>query len=132
VAEVTTVDDGHAVHDGERAQLRDRLREERDRAAVRAATLERELRDIIESADTANIDDEHDPEGSTIAFERAQLTEVLRVTRAELADLDAAVERLEHGSFGRCERCDRPIPVERLLARPASRRCVTCADLTST
>lgn len=123
----TIVDTEPSFTDTQRDRFRVRIAEERTRAEHRAVVLARELEDIIASADTANVDDEHDPEGSTIAFERAQVTELLKVTRAERRELDEAAARLDEPTFGICEGCGRPIPVERLLARPASRRCVTCA-----
>ncbi|WP_344075671.1 TraR/DksA family transcriptional regulator [Luedemannella helvata] len=78
-------------------------------------------------ADVAN-DDEHDPEGTTIAFERAQVAALLDQARGRLTDLDAALARLAEGTYGTCERCGRPIDPERLAARPAARTCITCAS----
>src|SRR6266540_3279702 len=76
--------------------------------------LDRRLTEIMESsAYTAN-DDEHDPEGVTIAFERAQVAGLLKQARAELRALDAATERLATGTYGTCIRCGHPIAAERL------------------
>jgi DnaK suppressor protein len=91
------------------------------------ADLEADLRGLFEASRSSNADDEHDPEGSTIAFERAQLAAVLDSARQRLADLDLALERLDDGTYGVCERCGRPIPAERLAARPSARTCVACA-----
>jgi DnaK suppressor protein len=91
------------------------------------ADLEADLRGLVEASRSSNADDEHDPEGSTIAFERAQLAAVLDSARQRLADLDLASERLDDGRYGVCERCGRPIPAERLAARPSARTCVACA-----
>jgi DnaK suppressor protein len=91
------------------------------------ADLEADLRGLFEASRSSNADDEHDPEGSTIAFERAQLAAVLDSARQRLADLDLALERLDDGRYGVCERCGRPIPAERLAARPSARTCVACA-----
>jgi RNA polymerase-binding protein DksA len=46
--------------------------------------------------------------------------------RRELAEIDAAEERLSTGTFGVCESCARPIPFSRLRALPAARLCVAC------
>ncbi|MGL4743508.1 MAG: TraR/DksA family transcriptional regulator [Dermatophilaceae bacterium] len=79
----------------------------------------------------SNADDEHDPEGQTIAYERSQLAALIGSAQARLTELDAAVSRLAAGTWGRCERCAAPIPPERLDARPAARTCVRCADAAS-
>jgi RNA polymerase-binding transcription factor DksA len=93
----------------------------------RIAALSREFDGIVESSAGVATDDEHDPEGATIAFERAQLAALIGQARGHLAELDHALDRLRQGSYGRCERCGRPIAAERLAARPAARTCITCA-----
>ncbi|RFU19835.1 TraR/DksA family transcriptional regulator [Geodermatophilus marinus] len=82
---------------------------------------------MVAASRASNADDEHDPEGATIAFERQQLATLLDAARRRLADVDAALERRAAGSYGRCERCGRPITPERLAARPATRSCIDCA-----
>jgi hypothetical protein len=54
-------------------ELRSRLAGERDRMLRRIESLEREFNSIVEAAAGVATDDEHDPEGTTIAFERAQV-----------------------------------------------------------
>ena len=100
-----------------------------ERAAVLAQieALAGEFEAVVAASRSSNADDEHDPEGATIAFERAQLTAVRDATRRRLADLDDALRRQADGTYGVCESCGRPIPAERLEARPASRTCVPCA-----
>ncbi len=44
-----------------------------------------------------------------------------------LAEIRAAQERLDIGSFGNCQGCGAEIPVERLELRPWTPRCVPCA-----
>lgn len=103
-------------------------------AADRTATLEllasltREYSEIVESARSVSTDDEHDPEGATIAYERAQVAALVSRTRDHLADLDHAEERLRAGTYGVCERCGNPIDPERLAARPGATTCITCAS----
>jgi DnaK suppressor protein len=96
-------------------------------ARAEAATLEADLRGLFEASVASNADDEHDPEGQTIAYERAQLTAVLEATRRHVTELEDAVQRLDAGAYGVCEICGNPIPPERLEARPTARRCVRCA-----
>ena len=49
------------------------LEAERQAVIERLAALERDFNDIVEAAGQANADDEHDPEGATIAFERQHI-----------------------------------------------------------
>ena len=100
-----------------------------DRAGTleRIAALIREFDGIVESAALGATDDEHDPEGATIAFERAQIASLLEQARGHLADLDQAIRRIEAGTYGRCELCGQPITAQRLAARPAARTCIGCA-----
>jgi RNA polymerase-binding transcription factor len=51
-----------------------------------------------------------------------------RSTR-QLEALDAALERLDDGSFGVCRSCGRPIAEERLEARPWAALCIECQRL---
>ncbi|MBW3659338.1 MAG: TraR/DksA C4-type zinc finger protein [Actinobacteria bacterium] len=99
----------------------------RERTVARITALEHDFDDIVEASSDAVRDDEHDPEGATIAFERAQVSALLADARGQLTALDVAAERLAGPDAGRCERCGGAIAHERLLARPASTRCVGCA-----
>jgi RNA polymerase-binding transcription factor DksA len=104
------------------------LRAERDRVAAEVAALEADFAALVAAAEDSNADDEHDPEGATIGFERAQLAAVLDATRRRLAALDAALDRVRSGGYGTCERCGGPIGAERLAALPATTRCRACAS----
>jgi RNA polymerase-binding transcription factor len=99
----------------------------RDQVAARVLELTAALDAIVESSRAANLDDEHDPEGSTVGFERAQVQALLDAARTRLAELDAARERLDLGEYGICESCGAAISPPRLEARPAARTCVDCA-----
>lgn len=44
-----------------------------------------------------------------------------------LGEIDAAVAKLDRGVYGRCERCEDPIPLVRLEALPHTRYCIGCA-----
>jgi len=94
---------------------------------VQIAALTADFDAVVEASRGSNADDEHDPEGQTIGFERAQLASVLDQARTRLAELDAAVSRVADGSYGRCEVCGAPIGEARLQARPAARTCIAHA-----
>ena len=83
---------------------------------------------VIEAASDVATDDEHDPEGATIAFERARVGALLDQARDHLVDIDDALRRIDDDRYGRCEVCGKPIGVERLAARPVARTCIGCAS----
>jgi DnaK suppressor protein len=100
---------------------------ERENTLARIRAMTTEFEEIVAGALDSNSDDEHDPEGSTIAFERAQVTALLSESRSYLGGLDRALARLDAGSYWTCERCGSPIAAERLAARPATEVCIRCA-----
>jgi RNA polymerase-binding transcription factor DksA len=114
----------------EEPSARSALESERVSASDRVHTLRTELAWLAGDSDDANGDDEHDPEGSTVAFERARVAALLTDAESNLKDLDWALTKLEAGSYSVCEVCGREIARERLEALPATRSCVVCATAT--
>jgi DnaK suppressor protein len=56
-----------------------------------------------------------------------RVAEVLEAnTREALAEISAAFERMDDGTYGLCQDCGAPIPGARLVAMPAARLCVEC------
>jgi len=111
-----TPDDARAALDKERA-----------RTLTRIEAMTTEFDEIVAGSVDSNADDEHDPEGSTIAFERAQVAALLQEARYHLEELDLAAARLEAGTYWTCARCGGPIAAARLAARPAAQTCISCA-----
>jgi RNA polymerase-binding transcription factor DksA len=105
---------------------REALRRARADVEAQIAALTRDFDGVVEASRSSNADDEHDPEGATIAFERAQVVALLAGARQRLAELDAALARWDAGTYGRCVGCGQPIPPQRLAVRPAADRCVAC------
>lgn len=111
----------------ETAALRRAVGDERERTQLRIASLQRDFDDIVAASESVATDDEHDPEGATIAFERQQIAALIALSEQRLAELDTALDGLATGTYGSCEHCGDAIPLERLLARPTATHCVTCA-----
>jgi RNA polymerase-binding transcription factor DksA len=105
---------------------------ERELTASRLAGLERDFASSVEAAEMANADDEHDPEGATLAFERQHVASLMGQARDQLGQIDEALGRLDAGTYGLCCRCGGPIAPERLAARPAAPACMDCADRRAT
>jgi DnaK suppressor protein len=110
------------------ASAREVLLTERADALRRVAALEREFTGIAEAAGSAGTDDEHDPEGATLAFERQHTAALLDQARGRLAAIDTALDRVRDGRYGVCDRCGQPIGDDRLAARPAALTCIRCAE----
>lgn len=102
------------------------LAREREATLSRLATLTHDFDRLVNASDGSNADDEHDPEGATIAYERSQLDALTQQAREHLAAIDAALARLAAGTYGTCDVCKQPIPAERLKARPTAQTCVAC------
>jgi DnaK suppressor protein len=97
---------------GQRLGLRDLLDEEW-RAQVRQLT---GLATAYHSAERA---------GDGDAAE--ELARALAVVRRRLVDVEAALSRLDSGSYGRCDGCERRMPIEQLELQPLARFCLRCA-----
>ena len=94
----------------------------------RLAALEHEFDGIVDAGEPSqHRSSEQDPEGATSAFERQRLAALIGQARAKLARVNAALRRLDEGSYGRCERCGPAVDSERLAARPTATTCITCA-----
>ena len=117
---------------GQRTELESLLESVRQRLAATEAGLVAEHDAVVEASVDANLDDEHDPEGATVGFERARVASLLAQVRRHGTEVEEALERLRAGVYGTCERCRRPIDFERLAAQPTAVRCVPCAAAQST
>lgn len=49
------------------------------------------------------------------------------VARRELAEIDAALARIQEGSFGVCIECGGPLGLQRIRALPEARYCIACS-----
>lgn len=115
----------------DRDAVAERLRGEREEVRARLASMTADLESLFAASQDSNADDEHDPEGQTIAYERSQLASLIERAHAHLDQLDAAMARLDTGGYGLCEVCGEPIPPARLEARPTARACVAHARSSS-
>ena len=101
--------------------LRDELREEYDQTLADIAELQRDR--LTDSAG----DDQADT--GTKTFEREQEISLANNILERITQVERALERLDEGGYGWCERCGNAIPVERLAAFPSATLCVSCKQL---
>ena len=67
--------------------------------------------------------DQHQGDIGTETFEREKDFSLLEQLEAEISDLDAALRKIDEGTYGRCEVCGQEIDAERLEAMPGTRTC---------
>lgn len=108
-------------------EVRAVIHAERRRLESAVDSLTASFADLTEAADASPPDDEHDPEGHTIAFERSQLAAQRDGYLRAIDELVAAEMRLDDPRSVFCEECGGSIPLERRLAVPATERCIDCA-----
>jgi len=90
------------------------------RADVRAAEQARRGT----GAGTPEVADRKDQATAAFASDVADAEEERDVD--EMADVEAALRRLDQGTYGDCLACGEPIPLQRLLVQPAAERCAAC------
>jgi DnaK suppressor protein len=81
---------------------------------------------VTERTSTGDLsgNDQHPAEEGTETFDRERDLSLLESLEHEMDEVQAALDRLEDGSYGKCEVCGRPIGDERLEAVPETRYCI--------
>jgi RNA polymerase-binding transcription factor DksA len=109
----------------DKATARKRLEEERTRLQGIRDDLQREQEESTsETGGELSSFDQHPGDIGTETFEMERIVSLLEQVEDELQEIEAAFERLEHGKYGTCQACGRPIGDERLEAMPAARFCI--------
>lgn len=108
------------------SQARELLLEEQTRLQQIRASLDQEPvgaseRDVLGELSYV---DQHPADLGSETFEQEKDASILEHVDAQISDVSSALERLESGTYGRCEMCGREIDEDRLRARPATRFCV--------
>ena len=104
-----------AIADADLAQLREQL--ESERAVQHALVLEHDAtaRALMGQRDVDSL------------LEREVAEDLAARARDAVADIDDAIARMDAATYGRCESCGAPIPLERLEVMPYARLCVSCS-----
>jgi RNA polymerase-binding protein DksA len=110
------------------ASLRAHLESDRERTGTLIDTVTDEMSDYVSARRDTATDDEHDPEGPTLAFERSQSSAMLSQSQQHLAEIDAALQRMDEGRYGLCRNCGNGIALGRLQVRPQAALCISCAE----
>jgi len=125
---IATTPTATALSSRQRAKLRARLEDDRINTETLVSQVAGDIESLTAQRRSSPTDDEHDPEGPTLAFERSQSSATLARSRQRLDQIALAIERIDNGAFGSCADCGSAIPFARLEARPFSPYCVRCAE----
>ena len=111
-------------------RFREMLQEERQRVVNAIKYLHEENPGSLEE-DTGELvsssADNHLGDMATETFDRELDYTLEESGEHVLAEIDAALRRIEEGTYGRCENCGREIGEERLEAIPYTRLCIDCS-----
>jgi DnaK suppressor protein len=108
--------------------LKDVLEAERDRLSHEIADLERESATNLSDQSGENNYRDHMADQGTATFGK-ELDMSLEGNARELyAQVCGALARVEAGEYGKCVRCGKDIPADRLEAMPAAGLCITCKE----
>jgi DnaK suppressor protein len=106
---------------------RSQLTGDREQTRLLIDTISLEMGAFVSARRDTATDDEHDPEGPTLAFERSQASAILAQSLQHLSEIDGALLRLDEGSYGLCTGCGDGISLGRLQVRPQAALCISCA-----
>ena len=112
------------------AQIRRALLDLRGRLGSNIDSLQNDaLRTAGETVDEmSDTPAEHMADRGSDNFVRDLKIAVLEDTDAELCAVNLALEKIDNGTYGKCERCSKTIPEKRLKALPFARLCLRCRE----
>ena len=106
-------------------RMRERLVEERQRVLDALDNIRTENPGSLgEETEEPTYQDNHPGDVATATFDREMASTLEENSTHVLADIDAALARIEQGTFGVCERCGKTIGEERLEALPWATLCI--------
>ncbi|HZD00430.1 MAG TPA: TraR/DksA C4-type zinc finger protein [Actinomycetes bacterium] len=110
----------------DKARIRTRLEQERERLQAVQRDLQGDPETTTDAGSVGELStyDQHPGDIGSEVFEHEKNVSILEQVEAELRDVDAAMQRLEAGEYGRCQACGRQIEPARLEQRPFARFCL--------
>jgi RNA polymerase-binding transcription factor len=106
-------------------QLRQRMLEERQRVVDAIDNIHAENPGSIgEETEETTFQDNHLGDIATATFDREMASTLEDNSTHVLTEIDAALKRIDEGTFGVCTRCGKPISAERLEALPWATLCI--------
>ena len=109
--------------------LRQQLLEERERLTREIAELEADLSESLEDSSEESPYDQHMAEIAAVTLDREIDLTLEENALATIAQIDRGLEKLENGTYGRCDNCGKEIGEERLSVAPSANLCIDCKRL---
>ncbi|MGP4072979.1 TraR/DksA C4-type zinc finger protein [Piscibacillus sp. B03] len=110
-------------------QLKQQLLEDRQRVQEELDSFETNESFLEESIGELNsADQQHPADTGTEMYEREKDMALHRRAEEELSEIDHALEKMENGTYGICEKSGKEIPAERLKAMPTARYTIEAAN----
>jgi RNA polymerase-binding protein DksA len=106
--------------------FRELLLEERRRVTAAIDYLHEENPGSIEDEIQISVSDNHLAETASVTLDREIDYSLEEASNHVLGAIDAALERIDAGTYGTCTTCGRPIGDERLEAIPYATQCIDC------
>jgi len=106
--------------------LKEKLIQEKERIQEELGRIAKPTKDVSDYTTTFNnIGDDEDENASEVE-EYADNLALEAAFEKQLKELNEALEKIDAGTYGKCEKCNADIPAERLMAYPAAKTCLSC------
>lgn len=118
-----------ATREQELKKIEQQLRDEFAEAEKELEQIDDQVREFGETSESAEGADNHPGDDSDRLAEQERLLTIRSQLSARRDDIARALEKVDEGEFGGCERCGNPIPSGRLEALPFARYCLDCQEI---
>lgn len=108
-------------NDAATSEARDQLERERD-------DLRRQLNELGRGSGANLTYDSNFADSSQVTAERGEAEALAAKLQETLDEVEAALTKIENGTYGTCEQCGKEIAPARLEAKPGARLCIDCAS----
>ena len=108
--------------------LKDVLNTERERLLLEIAEYERDGQETLSDVSGENNYRDHMADQGSATFARELDMTLEGNAKETLEQVDAALARIESGTYGVCNRCEKAIQPERLEAMPSADLCIACKE----
>jgi len=108
------------------AELKEKLLQEKKEIGEEIVRIARPTKDAVSFDTTLNEIGTGEDENASEVEEYADNLALESTLEKQLKDVVEALEKIETGNYGKCENCGADIPIDRLRAYPAAKKCLNC------